>query len=240
MRIFAALLFAILPLFASEPDYTVELKGGSMLLANTPNTPSDTARYSELSATYKNLNMMFTNSPFYKYGEVGYGGEYGVSGSAYSYCDGGTNGARVQYRYHDKTGGWSPFIGVSAQRSTKMYAGDQPLTSYGGTLGLVYTAAKSENFRLTCFREFRHAGIANTELAYEHVGTKYFGMVKIGMAFGNPERSNKTKRYLSGGFRLGTTINSHFAAYLYAERFHYADFLVYTQQNVGIGIRTTF
>ena len=238
--ILAFLMLTSLNLFAQEFDSSVELKGGFMKLSETPNTPSDSARYTELVAAYKNLSMTVTNSPLYKYAELGYEGEYGWSGSVYSYFDSATNGGRLQYKYHDKSSSWSPFIGISAQHSSVTYAGDQPLSNYGGTLGLVYSEYKEHTFKLTCFREFRHTPVASTELAYAYEGETYFGEVKVNVTFGNPERGEKTKRYAGGSFRSGMNIKKRYAAYIYSDLIHYADFLVYTQKNFGIGVRASF
>lgn len=240
MRHFAVLFLFILSLTAGEPMTVVTIKGGSSTLHATPNIPNGSAQYGVLDINYRDLYIQTSNFPSRRYAELGYATEFGFSGSMYSYFDQATTGIRVQYKYRDKTTGWSPFIGLCAQHSSLQYAGTQPLTNDGFTIGLAYTEHLGHSFRLTCFREFHHAGVANSELAYDYAGVRYFCNIKASMAFGDPERDNNTKRYVGGVGQIGVHINRHCDVYLFVEKLRYMDFLVYDQTNIGFGVRTSF
>jgi hypothetical protein len=225
------------PLTAGEPNTSVDLNGGVMSIREVQSITQSEAAFGSVLFEHAHFRMLVLNSKLRKYAEVGYEREYGFSGSTYSYIDSGTAGLRIQYKYKDKSSSWSPFIGVSGQRSTLEYSGIQPMHNFGGTIGLAYHEYKDHLFKITCFRELRRTPVASTTLSYDYEGQKYFGQLKFNATYGNPERNNNTKTYFGGGLRLGTNLSKRFALYGYAEKFDYLDFLIARQVNIGFGLR---
>ncbi|HXK38245.1 MAG TPA: hypothetical protein VJ579_04230 [Candidatus Paceibacterota bacterium] len=237
MRTVIAFFISVFVLTANEPKVHLSLQAGSTNLRGAPSSLDGQSTQRAFTFGFEHINAIYTMSSLRKYVELNCVKEYGFSGSTYSYVDGGTAGIRLQYKYHDKSSSWSPFIGVSGQRSTLEYSGTQPMNNFGGTLGLAYHEHREHLFKIACFREFRRTPVASTTLSYDYEGDKYFGTLKFNATFGNPERGDKTKKYFGGSLRFGINLSKRFALYGYAEKFDYLDFLIARQVNVGLGIR---